>query len=838
MSLQIIKFSAGEYSFMLNEVINGRFTNHVNSDTVQKFLIELLGINGNDENKLIAVAQRLKEYIIKKDPINNIFQYLIKSINSNEKNLSDALKNSLLEFSQLLLRIYEELNDPNNPDNLVCTFNPNNAGCTFFNNKLKIFNGYLDFFKHLLSIASISIVNTSGEITHENHARNFFALIQHSSELLGKILIENLPKSSLNDTRKGITDFFSALGDFEHNLGLNHNEAHHIVESQEGYKAFIESLAASFYNSVDDKVNASILTEAIRIYSLHLHHGNVEAAGQHCLDLFSRACLELSVITTPQNIINKTETTKNSAVLSTGLPLPETILTKARVDTTSPAYASQNSTLYFYGLIPIDAEINYRSKPNYPITTLELIAATGHGFGNGFINALLQQLSERLNRSGYSGSRTTAVALNLATILLHSSYAAALPLILAQMQNSDAADENEKNEMLNRITQQVIPTFFTNLGFSLGFQVLNHYQTHYLSGFPTVKAALQSIPVVSTAFAAFSAPIATVVNISAAVASSFLTRITFHFFSPTAENKKSSTLIKTEESKPQESKEKFEMSVNPNKNDSTRPFPNDSTRPFPSVYFMKHEKLVTLKQSLTNIIKELNNMSAVYRQANTIIENHKKNLVTDMNGVIEKNLIISYQTTINFHEENLADNGTKSEIINKQISKLGEYNKLLSDNTHLDACRGFANSEILLKDVNVVNLWALIKVIKDKQIMEKLERNLCSIEGIEGIDSEKLIICPNPKELNKQLRAHISNIRGNSAFVNSVCQASLNLYDAIHQGVTAAKKVRTSYAHSTDKNNDASLFPLSRTDSSPSILGISADAPVSDSLITPLLPLL
>jgi hypothetical protein len=105
-------------------------------------------------------------------------------------------------------------------------------------------------------------------------------------------------------------------------------------------------------------------------------------------------------------------------------------------------------------------------------------------------------------------------------------------------------------------------------------------------------------------------------------------------------DKKNSTLIKPEESKPEESKKKFEMYVNPNQNDSTLP-----------VYFMKHEKLVTLRKSLTNIIKELNNMSAVYRQGNTIIENHKKTVVTAMNGVIDENVITTCQDAINLHEK-------------------------------------------------------------------------------------------------------------------------------------------------------------------------------------------
>jgi hypothetical protein len=850
-AMPITTTSAEIPSGILNNVIEGNFTNHLNLDTVEKFLIELLGSNKDYVNKSIVVAEALKEYIIKENPINNIFQYLIKSINSNQRNLSDALKNSLLEFCQLFLIRYEELNNPNNPDNLVCTSNPNDAGCTFFNNKLKIFNGYLDFFKHLLSIASISIVNTSGEITHENHARDFFGLIGHSSELLGKLLIENPSKSSLIDTREGITDFFSGLGHLAYNLGLNHNEEYHIVGIREGYKTYIEGVAASFYNSVKDKVNASILTDAIEKYSLNLHNGDMSRAKEHCLDLFKQACLfeNASAVTMVQNSIPTSA--NHSSSLSTTILAPAAMRTEALAETTTLAsYVPLNVTLSSHNSIRNETEIDVTlNASNYLIPpTPELIAAAGHGIVNGVSNALSQHVSERLSSPDYSGSRTTAAVLNLVSILVHSGYAAAFPLILASLENADISDDNAKDEMWERITQQVIPSFFTNLGFSLGFQVLNHYHTHYLSGFPTVKAALQSIPVVSTACAAISAPIATGVNISTAVISSFLTKTALNrFFS----------LPKKEASESIGAKEEAEMSLILNANNSilntTPRSVNNANLLEGSIYFLKSKQLEIVKENLTTVITHLKNMSDVYIQGNTTIENHKQTLNTAMKEMKEKNIIISCTAAITEHEENFINNKKKLEIINTQKSKLERFNELLSDDIHSNACIGFVSAETLVKDVNVQNLWALMKTMMDQKIMEELEQALCSINGI---DSKKLIICPESTEPNKQLEAHMSTIRNNSSLVTSVLQGAVRIYDAKQQGVTAAKKASASYANNTvisatlrkDKDNNGTpnrrhtvtLYSSASDDSNSSITlstisGSSAYDPVEPQQEQPLL---
>ncbi|RDH40068.1 MAG: hypothetical protein CFE62_005660 [Candidatus Aquirickettsiella gammari] len=659
--------------------------------------------------------------------------------------------------------------------------NNNNSDYSFFKDYQETFNNYFIFLNSLFAIPGV--IN----ISLENHS-HAFDLIHHSQGLLKK-LIANLTNTTLIEA--SVTHFFSTLTNVAFDLGLNAHSDNLTVSATAAKASAIEGMAHSLYNSVKNKVKASILTEAIGRYSLNLHDGNIEAAKQYCLDLFNQTCLDVPVVTTVQNIINNTVTTKNSAVLSTDLLSPETMRTEALVETTTLAsYAPQNVTLSSYNNTRNETEIDVSlDASNYLIPpTPELIAVAGHGIVNGVSNALSQHVSERLSSPDYSGSRTTAAVLNLVSILVHSGYAAAFPLILASLENADISDDNAKDEMWERITQQVIPSFFTNLGFSLGFQVLNHYHTHYLSGFPTVKAALQSIPVVSTACAAISAPIATGVNIGTAVISSFLTKTALNrFFS----------LPKKGASKLISAKEEAEMSLILNENNSisnsnaTPSSVNDANLLEEPIYFLKSKQLEIVKENLTTVITHLKNMSDVYIQGNTTIENHKKTLNTAMKEMKEKNIIISCTDAITEHEENFINNEKKLKIINTQKSKLEQFNELLSDDIHLNACIGFVSAEALVKDVNVQNLWALMKTMIDQKIMEELEQALCSINGI---DSKKLIICPESTEPNKQLEAHMSTIRNNSSLVRSVLQGAVRIYDAKQQGVTAAKKVSASYA--------------------------------------------
>ena len=212
----------------------------------------------------------------------------------------------------------------------------------------------------------------------------------------------------------------------------------------------------------------------------------------------------------------------------------------------------------------------------------------------------------------------------------------------------------------------------------------------------------------------------------------------------------------------------------------------------------------------------------------------------------QKNIIISCTAAITEHEENFINNKKKLEIINTQKSKLERFNELLSDDIHSNACIGFVSAETLVKDVNVQNLWALMKTMMDQKIMEELEQALCSINGI---DSKKLIICPESTEPNKQLEAHMSTIRNNSSLVTSVLHAK-------QQGVTAAKKASASYANNTvisatlrkDKDNNGTpnrrhtvtLYSSASDDSNSSITlstisGSSAYDPVEPQQEQPLL---
>ena len=814
-------------------IVQKKFNYHLNLADLFRTLNELFSVETDRINELpIAISCRIREYM-RSNSIKYILEYFTQNINLNKENLDDNLKKLLLTFCDYFFMAYSSLYSESK--------NNNNSDYSFFKDYQETFNNYFIFLNSLFAIPGV--IN----ISLENHS-HAFDLIHHSQGLLKK-LIANLTNTTLIEA--SVTHFFSTLTNVAFDLGLNAHSDNLTVSATAAKVSAIEGMAHSLYNSVKNKVNASILTEAIGRYSLNLHDGNIEAAKQYCLDLFNQTCLDVPVVTTVQNIINNTVTTKNSAVLSTDLLSPETMRTEALVETTTLAsYVPLNVTLSSHNSIRNETEIDVTlNASNYLIPpTPELIAAAGHGIVNGVSNALSQHVSERLSSPDYSGSRTTAAVLNLVSILVHSGYAAAFPLILASLENADISDDNAKDEMWERITQQVIPSFFTNLGFSLGFQVLNHYHTHYLSGFPTVKAALQSIPVVSTACAAISAPIATGVNISTAVISSFLTKTALNrFFS----------LPKKEASESIGAKEEAEMSLILNANNSilntTPRSVNNANLLEGSIYFLKSKQLEIVKENLTTVITHLKNMSDVYIQGNTTIENHKQTLNTAMKEMKEKNIIISCTAAITEHEENFINNKKKLEIINTQKSKLERFNELLSDDIHSNACIGFVSAETLVKDVNVQNLWALMKTMMDQKIMEELEQALCSINGI---DSKKLIICPESTEPNKQLEAHMSTIRNNSSLVTSVLQGAVRIYDAKQQGVTAAKKASASYANNTvisatlrkDKDNNGTpnrrhtvtLYSSASDDSNSSITlstisGSSAYDPVEPQQEQPLL---
>lgn len=528
----------------LRDVLDGKFNVRLNAVDLFETLNELSRIPTERLHlKSLEINRRINGYI-RLNSINNIFKYFTQNIDRNKQSLDNNLKTLLLEFCNNFL--------------IACS-----SLTTTSKNHQEIFDNYFTFLNSLCKIPKIHDVTFE-----ENH--DAFGLIALSDGLLKRILTSNS-----THTKKSVTYFFSALGHLAFNLGLEHHE-------NEGYISTIDQRVVSFYNAAKASADLAVLGNAVYTYAYILKGNDTEEAQQHCQDLIHQACpavaaptvmpittvapevmrtesrVERTTQTTrasyhPKNVTfssnNSTKAANHTTISSTNLLSAEAMRTEVEIaPTTRATYTQTNATLPFHDRTQNETRIDATLIPsNYPMpSTPELIAAAGHGLGNGVINAASQQLSEYLiNRSADNRSRIPAIALNLATLLVHSGYVATLPLILASLQNSDVVDENAKDEMWERIIPQVIPSFFTNLGFGLGFQLLNHYQAHYLSRLPTVKAAVQSIPVVSTAYAAISAPISTAVNIGAATASSLLTKTAFNFFS-SASKKKASQLMEAE----------------------------------------------------------------------------------------------------------------------------------------------------------------------------------------------------------------------------------------------------------------------------------------------------
>lgn len=688
----------------LRDVLDGKFDVHLNAADLFKTLNELSRIpNERLHLKSFEINHRINEYI-RLNLINNIFKYFTQTIDRNKQSLDDNLKTLLLEFCNNFL--------------IACS-NLTTTG----NNHQKIFDNYFTFLNSLCKISKIHDITFE-----ENH--DAFSLITLSDGLLKRILTSNS-----THTTKSVTHFFSALGHLAFNLGLEHHE-------NEGYISTIDQRVVSFYNAAKASADLAVLGNAVYTYAYISKDNNTEEAKQHCQDLIHEACLAVATptvmpITTvvpevmrtesrverttrasyhPKNVTlssnNSTKAANHTTISSTTLLSAEAMRTETEIEpTTRTPYAQTNATLPFHDRTQNETGNDATLIPsNYPIpSTPELIAAAGHGIVNGVINAVSQQLSER---STHKPSRIPVIALNLATILLHSGYAATLPLILASLQNSDVIDENAKDEMWERIILQVIPSFFTNLGFGLGFQLLNHYQAHYLSDFPTVKAAVQSIPVVSTAYAAISAPISTAVNIGAATASSLLTKTAFNFFSSAPKKKVFESSIETAVEVPL-------IKNLPNNSQEIVKVPAVGSKTF---HYIAPDRLTAIITLSNNLQTTLDKLIALLKQ--NIQDNGEKaksdipsSLSTTYQGIIDANKksLKFIEPTKDFYEvfARLNDNchkeacetHTDKDKYFAAMEKLGNVFKLIQDSCNkmkigLSSAQGFINGKLDCFDEN------------------------------------------------------------------------------------------------------------------------------------------
>lgn len=611
--------------------------NHQNLTSLKNIL---LLIGNNDPNKPPELTSKL---------VNNIesglliptFNHFSKTIDSRTIHLNDNSKKLFLKLSAQFLGAYGKLNNPNHPN------------YASLNNYSETLNNYFIFLDRLFTIPGI----TNLSLEKPNH---IVGLIHHSEKLL-----EDLIVCSANTTSNeaSVKHFFNTLANVAFNLGLNAHSTNLTVSATAHDISGIEGIARLLYTRVKGKVNDSLLTDAIGRYSLKLKDRDEKEAKQYCLDLFDQACLEgLPVVTTVQNRINTVATPNSTVSPSTDLLLTEAMRTQSVVEPTtltsssvqanvtlSPNNSTRNAT-------EVDATWNNTSNYSIP-STPELMAAAGHGIGNGVINALSQQLAEYLNRAGYSRS-LSAHALNL---LAHSAYAASLPLILAALQNPDVTDENTADKMWQKVIPKVIFSFVTNLLFSLGLQGLNYYKRGYLSRYPTVKAAVQTIPVISTAYAAISAPISTAVNIGAAATSSVLTKSVLHLFFP-APKKNTSESIEA-------AKEEVEINLlakSGNQSQQAGEEPRKYT-------YITEKNLETVRDNSEKLKAVLESLVTSLKQS---IESDEKNKETPLTSNI-----------INEYEKSIGHKNYILQELNGQLNKVVTLHERLMDENHKNACK-------------------------------------------------------------------------------------------------------------------------------------------------------
>ncbi len=723
---------------IINDIVQREFNGHLNLTDLLITLNELFAIETKKiDEQMIVIICRIKEYM-KSNLIKNIFKYFTQNIDLSKENLNNNLKKLLLQFCDYFLMAYSSLCSESK--------NNNNFDYSFFGNHQETFNNYFIFLNSLFAIPGIS------DITLKTH-HDAFSLINLSQGLLTNTL-----KLNSTDTAVRVTYFLSALGQLAFNLGLEHNN--------ESYISTIDGKVVLFYNTAENKkVASTILIDAIWKYSLLLKGNDTEAAQEHCEALVGQTCLAASApaVTTVQNSISASAS--HPGTLSTTILASEAMRTESLVETTTrTSYAPQNVTLSSHNNTRNETESNVTliTTHSFP-SAVELGTAFGHGIGNGVINALSQQLSVYLNKAGYSRSRIPAVALNLATILVHSGYAATLPFILLSMQNPDTVDDNTKDEMWERITQQVIPTFFTNLGFGLGFQLLNHYQTHYLSRFLRIKAAVQTIPVASTAYAAISAPISTAVNIATATASSLLTTKICNFFS--ASKNKASQAVEIP---------LIKNSINSGQEIVKEPIVNSKTY---GPYIQK-DKLITIRKDAKTL---LTNLEAYIK----LVEN---SIATDENNTIPPALSEELTKIIN----------KKYSVLNEiklELDKLKTVLNLLEDEMHEKSCeKHTVKGEYLNAMHNLGNVFK--SIVRDcTGTKEKITLVKGELKGNENIftDSDSIM----------------SSIGAIDGAINSLLQES-NLYLSIYNTAEIHLKGKEEGAKEAELLNDNSTATILR----------------------------
>jgi hypothetical protein len=749
-------------------------SNHWNLTRIKNILNQLLLIGNNDPNKSLEIINALVNYI-KSGFLGRIFNHFSNISDSSWSRLDDYLKKLLLELCAQFLLAYDELANPNQPN------------YASLNNYSETFNNYFIFLDRLFAIPRI--INLS----LDDHSDNV-GLIYHSEKLL-----EDLIARSANTTsnEKSVSHFFNTLTNAALALGLNTHSPDPAVSATAQHVSGIEEMAGSLYTRVKGKVNDSLLTDAIGKYSFKLKDGNKEEAKQHCLDLFARTCLQDPlVVTTVQNIINTVATLNGTMSPSTDLLLTEAMLTQSVVEPTtltsssvqanvtlSPNNSTRNAT---------EVDTTWNNTSNYLMPSIpELMAAAGHGIGNGVINAMSQQLAEYLNRAGYSGSQLSARALNLATLLAHSAYAASLPLILAALQNPDETDENAKDEMWQKVIAEVIPTFMTGLVFSLGFQGLNYFNRGYLSRFPTVKAVVQTIPVVSTAYAAISAPISTAVNIGAAATSSVLTKSAFHLFFP-APKKNTSESIEA-------AKEEVEINLlakSGNQSQQAGEEPRKYT-------YITEENLETVRDNSEKLKAVLESLVTSLKQS---IESDEKNKETPLTSNI-----------INEYEKSIGHKNYILQELNGQLNKVVTLHERLMDENHKNACKIHTDYDtyirIMGETANVFKLMQNFYEITGCETGNSLRDSINKISGYVEAQKESLAETVLV-ELNKipPLLDTLLSLARNFSAIYSAKEAG---YKGEERGALKAERLTNNRSTATilrEKNNGEGLVTYNASD--------------------------
>lgn len=138
----------------------------------------------------------------------------------------------------------------------------------------------------------------------------------------------------------------------------------------------------------------------------------------------------------------------------------------------------------------------------------ELAAAYGLGLGHTLIHLSLNHpLYQFCKNKGYMDSKAKQLLFHGLTMLIHSSYAIALPLVLHSLAEANQREDEPSNSLAETLLYQVVPSVALNMILSSAYQFTRYI--NYFRDRPVVAAIAEAIPPMSAVCNVVSKPVQT-----------------------------------------------------------------------------------------------------------------------------------------------------------------------------------------------------------------------------------------------------------------------------------------------------------------------------------------